>query len=314
MRTHTDSGGSAVTPGRVSERFESQLDKGGFITTAEFRPPTTASADYLLEKAGPIASRVDAVNITDGASARVHTSSLAAAALLVAEGYEPILQVTCRDRNRIALEAHFLGAAALGINNVLCMRGDDPTAGDHPDAKGVFDLDTLGLIKMAATLRDDGVLLSGRTVERPPQYLIGAVDTPVAPTEGWSPDPLIAKIDAGARFVQTQYCFDPAIVEAYVGALTDAGITEKVAVLIGLGPISSAKSARWMRENLYGVDVPDSIVKRLDDAADPKAEGRRICIELMGQFRDIPGVAGVHLMAVRGEAEVIAVLEEAGLR
>ena len=273
MNDSSGTGHGAAAAPRIAGGFESRLGQGEFIVTAEFRPPTTASSEYLIEKASPIASRVDAVNVTDGASARVHTSSLAAAALLVGEGYEPILQVTCRDRNRIALEGHFLGAAALGINNFLCMRGDDPSAGDHPNAKGVFDIDTLSLIKMAATLRDDGTLSSGRAIERPPHYLIGAVDTPVAPSADWSRDPLMAKIDAGARFVQTQFCFDTTIVENYTRALADAGATDKVSLLIGLGPISSAKSAVWMRENLYGVEVPDTIVQRLEDAADAKSEG-----------------------------------------
>ena len=299
---------------RNTDRFAARLERSEFTITAEFRPPTTASANYLLEKAAPIASRVDAVNVTDGASARVHTSALASAGLLASAGYEPILQVTCRDRNSIALEGHFLGAAALGVNNILCMRGDDPAAGDHPTATGVFEVDTLDLIKMAATLRDNGTLSSGRGVEQPPHYMIGAVDTPAMPTKAWSPGPILAKIDAGAQFVQTQFCFDRSIIESYASALADAGVTDRAALLIGLGPIGSAKSAMWMRENLYGVEVPDAIIQRLANAADAKREGRRICIELMEQMRDIPGVGGVHLMAVRGEDEIIAVLEESGVR
>ena len=293
-------------------RFEALLNEGGFIVTAEFRPPTTASANFLLEKAEPIASRVNAVNVTDGAGARVHTSSLAVAALLVREGYEPILQVTCRDSNRIALEGHLLGGGALGIRNILCMRGDHPSDGDHPDAKGVFDLETLELIGMAATLRDKGTLLSGRQVDHPPHYVIGAVDTPVWPNADWSAANLLRKVDAGARFVQTQFCYDPAIVEAYARALRAAGLTEQVRLLIGLGPIGSARSALWMREHLYGVDVPDTVIDRLGNAADPAAEGRRICVELMERFRDLDGVNGVHLMAVRDELEIVRVLEEAG--
>ena len=309
-----DGGTTAVRGATNAGSFAARLERGEFVITAEFRPPTTASSDYLLEKAAPIADRVDAVNVTDGASARVHTSSLAASGLLVGAGYEPILQVTCRDRNSIAMEGHFLGAAALGINNILCMRGDDPAAGDHPEATGVFDLDTLGLIEMAACLRDDGALASGRAVDHPPRYVIGAVDTPAKPIEGWSPAPLRAKIDAGAQFVQTQFCFDVSVIESYAAALTEAGLTDRASLLIGLGPIGSAKSAVWMRENLYGVEVPDAIVRRLNDASDARSEGRRICIELMELLRDIPGVAGVHLMAVRDEQEIVAVLEESGVR
>ena len=293
-------------------RFEARLNEGGFIVTAEFRPPTTASADHLLERAAPIAGRVDAVNVTDGAGARVHTSSLAAAALLAREGHEPILQVTCRDRNRIALEGHLLGGAALGVRNILCMRGDDPTAGDHPDAKGVFDLETLELIAMAASLRDEGTLLSGRRIDHPPHYVIGAVDTPATPAAGWTPGSLLRKIEAGARFVQTQFCYDLGVVEAYAAALRACGVGEQVRLLVGLGPIGSARSARWMREHLYGVEVPDAVVRRLEEADDPRAEGRRICIELMARLKDVEGIDGVHLMAVRDEAEIVRVLDEAG--
>ncbi len=297
----------------LSGRFEARLNEGGFIVTAEFRPPTTASADYLLEQAASIASRVDAVNVTDGAGARVHTSSLAVAGLLAREGYEPILQVTCRDRNRIALEGHLLGCAALGVHNVLCMRGDDPTAGDHPDAKGVFDLETLELIAMAATLRDKGTLLSGRPIDHPPHYVIGAVDTPVMPTADWSAANVIRKLEAGARFVQTQFCYDLAIIEAYAAALRTAGVGDQIRLLIGLGPIGSARSALWMREHLYGVEVPDVIVDRLDKADDPVAEGRRICVELIARLGEVEGIDGVHLMAVRDELQIVRVLDEAGL-
>ena len=168
---------------------------------------------------------------------------------------------------------------------------------------------------MAATLRDEGVLLSGRAIEeQPPHYLIGAVDTPVEPSPNWSPAPLFAKIEAGARFVQTQFCFDPALAKNYATALRSAGMAETVRLLIGLGSISSARSARWMRKNLFGVDVPDTIVDRLEKASDSAAEGRRICVELMQQMQDIPGVDGVHLMAVQDQQEIVRVLDESGLR
>ena len=296
---------------RIADAFSA----GRFIITAELSPPVSASAEDLRSKAAVVEGRVDAVNVTDGASARAHMSSVAAAALLLRQGIEPVLQMTCRDRNRIALQSDLLGAAALGVENVLILRGDDPSAGDQPDAKPVFDLESRDLMETARRMRDEGVLPSGRRIASPPSLVIGGADTPMDPASGkWKPDSLLAKLDAGARFIQTQFCFDEGIVQRYAGALVDHGIAGRCAVLIGMGPLASARSARWMRENLWGTTIPDPLIERLEAADDEKAEGIRICAELIAACSRIEGVAGVHLMAPLGIDAVPAAIEQSGVR
>ncbi|HEX7006594.1 MAG TPA: methylenetetrahydrofolate reductase [Alphaproteobacteria bacterium] len=302
---------AAVTAGPGG--LERVLRAGHFAMTAEVTPPLSSNPARLLEKALPLKGYADAVNVTDGASARAHMSSLAASAILVQNGIEPILQVTCRDRNRIAIQSDLLGAGALGVRNVLVLTGDDPKAGDQPDTKPVFDLNSTALIKTAATMRDEGKLPSGREILDPPQLFIGAADLPIDPPAGWKAEGLKAKADAGARFVQTQFCFDMEIVRRYAAALRDLGLTERLYILIGIGPLSSAKSARWMRQNLYGTTIPDAIIDRMEQAKDPKAEGTRICVELLQQLVEIPGIAGAHLMAPLNEAAVPAAIEQSGL-
>jgi methylenetetrahydrofolate reductase (NADPH) len=288
---------------------------GRFAITAEITPPLSADPADLLTKASVLKGHVDAANVTDGASARAHMSSVAAAGLLVQNGIEPVLQFTCRDRNRIALQSDLLGGAALGVENLLILRGDDPSAGDQPDAKPVFDYESRDLMECAKQMRDDGTLPSGREIRSPPKLFIGGADTPMDPAdERWKPDGLIAKIDAGAGFFQTQFCFDVDIVRKYAAALVDHGIAEKAGVLIGIGPLASAKSARWMRENLWGTTIPDALIDRLESAEDQKAEGTAICAELIAAYSGIEGVAGVHLMAPLGVDAVPLAIEQSGVR
>jgi methylenetetrahydrofolate reductase (NADPH) len=257
-----------------------------------------------------IRNHVDAINITDAAAGKTSISSYAAAALLVAHGHEPILQVTCRDRNRIALAGDLIGAAAQGIENVLILRGDDPKGGDQPDAKPVFDLESLDLLALARDMRDKGTLPSGRAIDSPPKFFLGAADVPRRPDEKWSSVGLQKKIAAGANFAQTQFGFDLDVVRAYIERLKSEGITQQLGVIVGVGPIRSAKSARWMNENLFGVHVPDAIVARLEGAKDQAAEGRRVCAELIEGLRGIDGVAGAHVMApAQGTDAIAAVLE-----
>lgn len=290
------------------------LAAGKFAITAEVTPPLSGAPDALLEKARPLKGVVDAVNVTDGASARVHMSSLAAAALLAADGIEPVLQMTCRDRNRIALESDLLGASALGIRNILVLRGDDPSAGDHPEAKPVFDFESRDLLHVAATMHTPGTLPSGRKITPPLALFMGAADTPIDPPDDWRPVGLIAKADAGARFIQTQFCFDTGIVRRYAEGLAGAGLTDRLSVLIGIGPLASARSALWMRKNLWGTTIPDTIVERLEGAREPKEEGIAICAELLAELAEIPGIAGAHLMAPLNEAAVPAAVARSGLR
>lgn len=230
-------------------------------------------------------------------------SSLAASALLVQDGIEPVLQMTCRDRNRIAIAADLIGASALGIRNLLALTGDDPKSGDEPDAKPVFDLSSRNIIEMARRMSDDGKTPSGRALSSHAQLFVGAADAPFDPPADWRPDGLLDKIEAGAGFVQTQFCFEPAIVSRYLGVLEDHGILEKASIIVGVGPIASARSARWMDANLFGVSIPDETISRLEGAGDEAAEGLKVCVELIQAYREMPGVSGVHVMAPAQSAE-----------
>ena len=295
--------------------LQRRLSAGGFVVTAEVTPPLAADAQALLTKVSSLKGRVDAVNVTDAAGARAALGSFAAAAILARDGLEPVLQVTCRDRNRIALVGDLLGAAAQGVGNILVLHGDDASGGDQPDARPVYDLDTKGVIGLIRQMREEGRLPSGRAIEPPPRFFIGAADIPHDPAPDWRPAGLLAKLEAGADFVQTQFCFDLGLVRRYLARLSDAGIPERLKILIGIGPIASARSARWMNENLFGVSVPDAVIDRLEKAADAKAEGRRICIELMQGLKEVPGVSGVHIMAPnQGMGAVAQVIDESGLR
>ncbi|HLF12683.1 MAG TPA: methylenetetrahydrofolate reductase [Gammaproteobacteria bacterium] len=286
--------------------LENKIRRREFVITAEIVPPLSASGAKLLAEAQLLREGVDAINVTDAASGRTTMSSFAAAALLAANGFEPILQVTCRDRNRIALAGDLLGAAAHGVQNLLILKGDDPSGGDQPTAKPVFDLDTVGLMTMARDMSRNGTLPSDRKIEPPPAFFIGGADVPRVPDANWKAAPLLSKADAGAGFIQTQFCFDLDLARSYIDRLQREGITERLGVIIGVGPIRSGKSARWMNENLFGVHVPDAVIQRLDGAADAPAEGRRICVELIAGLREIPGVAGAHIMAPAQSAIAIA--------
>ncbi|HEY5020653.1 MAG TPA: methylenetetrahydrofolate reductase, partial [Steroidobacteraceae bacterium] len=203
-----------------------------------------------------------------------------------------------------------LGAAAQGITNVLALRGDDPSAGDQPDAKAVFDLDATALVRTAALMRDRHELPTGRAIKGRIEFFLGAVDTPIDPAADWKPSSLLRKLEAGAQFVQTQFCMDASVLRRYIARLSEHGIPQRMFLLIGLAPLASARSARWIRDRLFGSIIPEPLIARLEAASDPKAEGRRICVELMQEYRDIPGVAGVHLMAPLNEAAVPAAIAE----
>jgi methylenetetrahydrofolate reductase (NADPH) len=298
---------------RSGGALERVLRTGAFALTAETTPIATADAAPIVERCLPLKGIADAVNVTDGATAKPHLSSLVVAARLAAAGIEPVLQFTVRDRNRIALQGDLLGASACGVPNILCLSGDDPKRGEEPDAKPVNDLSSTALLALARKLRDEGKLNSGREIASPPRLFIGAADAPLDPQPGWKPDGLLAKIAAGADFVQTQYCFDLALLRRYLAVLAAHGVPERVFILVGIGPLASAAQARWMHENLWGVSIPDWITRRLAGAADQKREGRRICAELIEELATIPGVAGAHLMAPRQEREMAAAIEESGL-
>jgi 5,10-methylenetetrahydrofolate reductase len=240
-------------------------------------------------------------------------SALAAAAIMARDGIDPVLQLTTRDRNRLALQGDVIGASALGIHNFLCLTGDKMAAGDQPEAAEVFEIDSGQLMQQMRDMRDKGCYPSGRAIDPAPSLFLGGAEVPTDPGKDWSTARINAKIENGAQFFQTQYCFDPGIVKRYCHRLVEEGITERAYFIIGIGPLASAKSARWMNDNLFGVYVPDDIIHRLEGATDQKAEGRAICAELLQHYSQIEGCAGAHLMAPNQEAACAQVIAESGL-
>ena len=302
----------AASTAAVSE-LQRQLQNGNFAVTAELSPPVSTDAAEFVERALALRGLVTAVNVTDGAGAKAHLSSLVAAHLLLQNRIEPILQMTCRDRNRIALQSDLLGAAALGIRNILALKGDDPKAGDQPDAKPVFDLDTTALLAMAHRMRSENKLPSGAEIKGEVKLVLGVADMPIDPPAGWQPTGLLAKIGAGADFAQTQFCMDVNVARRYCARLLELGVAQKLPILIGIAPLASARSARWMKEKLFGSIIPEEIVGRMEQAADPKSEGKKICIELMQQLAEIPGIAGVHVMAPGHHSAIAEVIASSGV-
>ena len=294
-------------------RLEALLASGAFVVTAELAPPDSADPADVLARLDPFRGCVDALNVTDASGANCHMSSLSASVLLAQAGCEPVMQIGCRDRNRIAIQGDLLGAAALGIRNVLCITGDHVTNGDHPGAQHVGDLDSLTLLATARKMRDAAQFLSGRKVSHAPRLFLGAAGNPFAASAELRVARLRRKIAAGAQFVQTQYCFDLERLECYMRLVCAEGLHERASMLIGVGPIASAKTARWLRANVPGVHIPDAIIERLEHAPDAREEGRRICVEMIRGIRGISGVAGVHIMAHRQERMVQSIVAESGI-
>jgi methylenetetrahydrofolate reductase (NADPH) len=292
-------------------QLQRALASGRFVITAEVTPPVSCNRDDLLAKSLPLKGLADAVNVTDGAGARAHMGALASAVVLAQNGIEPVLQLTCRDRNRLALQSDLLGAATLGIRNLLMLRGDDPSAGDQPETKPVFDLDSRALIETAVAIRDRGELPSHRKVTGKAGFFIGAADMPIDPPAGWAPKGLKDKIAAGAQFAQTQFCMDIGVVKRYVARLAQHKLTGKIGILIGVVPLRSGRSARWIKEHLYGAIIPDEMVDRLECAGDAAAEGKQICADFIEQLAQVPGVAGAHIMAPNNEEAIPDVIAKA---
>ena len=303
-----------ILPGHVSHsRFERVLRAGKFAVTTEIAPPDSTDPDEVLAQASLFDDYVDAINATDGSGAHCHMSSLAVCAILTRVGYSPILQISCRDRNRIAIQGDALGAAALGVCNVLTLTGDDVGAGDHPEAKPVFDFDSVSLTRSLRILRDESRFLSGRAIDLAPKFFIGSSINPFVPPVDNRVDQLAKKIAAGAEYIQSQYCFDVPMLKSFMAQAVDMGLTEDCFILIGVGVLPSARTASWMRENVPGVHIPDSIINRLKGADKPLREGRNICVELMQEIKDIPGVSGLHVMAYRQEKWVGDVVKRSGV-
>ncbi len=303
-----------ILPGHSSPgRLERVLRAGAFAVTAEFAPPDSADAEEVYARARIFDGQVDAINATDGSGANCHMSSVAVCALLTRIGYSPVMQISCRDRNRIAIQGDILGAAAMGACSLLCLTGDGVESGDHPEAKPVFDLDSLSLIELARTLRDDGRFQSGRKLASPPRFFLGAAENPFAPPYEWRARRLAKKAAAGAQFIQTQYCFDVPRLKAFMAEVEELGLLDKVFILVGVGPLPSARTAEWLRSHVPGVHIPDAVVRRLASAPDGKREGRRLCVELIQEIRALKGVAGVHVMAYRQEEAVAEVIAASGV-
>ena len=303
-----------ILDGHVSHgRFERVLRGGHFAISTEIAPPDSADPGEVLRRAALFDGHVDAINATDGSGANCHMSSLGVCALLTREGYSPIIQVSCRDRNRIAIQGDLLGAAALGVCSVLCLSGDDVSVGDHPEAKPVFDLDSVSLLQTVQTLRDESRFLSGRALDLPPQLFLGASINPFAPPQANRVDQFAKKVAAGAQFVQSQYCFDIDMARDFLARARDLGLTERCYVLMGVGVLASAKTAKWLKSAIPGVHIPEPIIRRLEQAEKPKAEGLLIAIELMQQLAEIDGMSGVHLMAYKQEEWVGEIVARSGV-
>ncbi|HET9390530.1 MAG TPA: methylenetetrahydrofolate reductase [Steroidobacteraceae bacterium] len=303
-----------ILPGHTSPgRFERVLRAGQFAVTSELAPPDSADPEDVYKRARIFDRYVDAINATDGSGANCHMSSLAVCALLTRVGYAPVMQISCRDKNRIAIQGDILGGAAMGVCNLLCLTGDGVQAGDHPQALPVFDLDSISLLSTARALRDEHRFLSGRKITYAPRVLLGAAENPFAQPIEWRALRLAKKVAAGAQFIQTQYCYDVPLLRLFMRQVEDLGLLGQIFILVGVGPLRSAKTADWMRTHVPGLHIPDEIITRLAGASEPAREGRKLCIELIQEIRTIRGVSGIHLMAYRQEESVAEIIDRSGV-
>ena len=296
-------------------RLKQVLENGHFAVTAECGPPKGADPEAVMRKAGLLKEKVDAVNVTDNQTAIVRMSSLAACTLLKKEGLDPVLQVVVRDRNRIALQSDILGASAMGIRNVLCLSGDHQSFGDQPQALGVFDLDSIQFVGVVRTMRDEGKILGGESLSKAPELFIGAAASPFADPFSFRVVRLAKKINAGADFIQTQCIYNLERFHEWMKMARDKGLTEEAFILGGVTPLKSVGMARYMKGKVAGMDIPDEIIKRLEGVPKEKQrdEGIRICVETILRLKELPGVRGVHIMAIEWEEAVEEIAERSGL-
>ncbi|AVR87139.1 methylenetetrahydrofolate reductase C-terminal domain-containing protein [Thauera aromatica] len=301
-----------TTPEAEESPLETACRSGRFVVTVEIAPPDSADPSVLLARAERFRGLVDAMNITDGAGGNCHMSSVAASAILAHAGFNPVYQVACRDRNRIAIQGDILGAAALGVKNILCLTGDDVSQGDHPQAKPVFDLDAVSLLHVARGMVDRGEFVSGRKLESPPRLFIGASCNPFVPPFTDRIANLEKKIVAGARFIQTQFCFDLPLLQAFMAEVRARDLHRQARIIIGVGTLSSAKALRWMGTHVPGVHIPEAVLQRIGNAADQKAEAMQVCLETIGAIRGVEGVAGIHLMGHKNDETLVELIRRAG--
>ena len=300
---------------KSGSNLEKILEAGHFAFTGELGPPRGTSAEEVRKKAEYLKGKVDAVNITDNQTAVVRMASWAACIILIQEGLEPNFQMVCRDRNRLAMQSDILGAYAHGIRNILCLSGDHQKFGDHPQALGVFDIDSMQLISMVKQMRDEGKFLAGADLEDPPQMFIGAASNPFAVPFEWRVHRLAKKIEAGVDFIQTQCIYNMDRFREFMKKAVDMGLTEKCHILAGVTPMKSVGMARYMANSVPGMDVPDALIDRLKGAGKGKVaeEGIKFAIEQIEEFKEMEGVAGVHLMAIEWEHKVPEIAERAGV-
>ncbi len=294
-------------------KLERVLKAGKFAVTAELGPPQNSNPEAIKKKAQHCIN-VDGANVTDNQTAIVRMSSMAASAIALSSGVELIMQMVCRDRNRLAMQSDILGAAALGIKNLLCLSGDHQTFGNHPQSKNVYDIDSMQLIAMVRKMRDDKQFFCGDEIkEYEPKLFIGAVANPFADPFEFRVMRLAKKIEAGADFIQTQCIFDVDRFEEWMKLVVAEGLHEKVYILAGLTPVRSHKALRYMKNNVAGITVPDELITRMESAEDPKEEGVRVCVEMIERIKNIEGVSGIHLMPIGWESITPTLLERAGL-
>ncbi len=300
---------------RVGSDLESILTSGQFAATGELGPPKSADPEVIRRKASMLKGYVDAVNITDNQTAIVRMSSISVGTMLLRMGLEPTIQMTCRDRNRLAIQSDLLGAAALGIKNLLCLTGDHQSFGNHPTARGVYDLDSIQLVRMVRDMRDERKFACGEEMDVEPRFFIGAASNPFADPFDFRPLRLAQKITAGADFVQTQLIYNLLKFKEFMKHVVDMGLHEKCYILAGVGPIKSVGMARYMQSSVPGLDVPEEIVSRIKGVPSEqrRKEGLKQCAEIIRELREVPGVAGVHVMAIEWEEAVPEILELAGL-
>ncbi|MBU0510379.1 MAG: methylenetetrahydrofolate reductase [Chloroflexi bacterium] len=319
----------------AGSNLEKVLRAGHFAVTGELGPPQSADGDEIRHKVSLLKGNCDAVNITDNQTAIIRMSSIGAGTIAVQEGLEPVIQMTCRDRNRLAIQADLLGAYALGMRNLLCLTGDHQNFGNHPTSKNVFDIDSLQLVQIVAKMRDEGVFQCGDAFKgQSPRFFVGAAAAPFADPTDFRPYRLAKKVKAGANFIQTQLVYDVEAFAKYMEKVRELGLHEQTYILVGVGPLKSPGMARYMKNNVPGILVPDEIIDRMNAASTPwdgkkkdelttedkrarakawKTEGIQICIDLIQQLREIEGVAGAHIMAIEWEEAVKPIAEGAGL-
>lgn len=298
---------------KAGSKLEAVLESGRFAVTTEIGPPKSASAEPIRKKARTLRECADAFNLTDNQTAIVRLSSLASSAVCLQEGVEPVMQMTCRDRNRIAMQSDLLGAAALGIRNVLCLSGDHQTFGNQKEAKNVYDLDSIQQLMVFRQMRDQGQVWGGDALEERPKVFLGAAANPFADPFEFRVARLAKKVNAGADFIQTQAIFDLDRFERFMAMVRERGLDRRTHILAGVIPLRSANAARYMKTKVSGMSVPDEVVDRMRGAQDPKREGVRICVETIERLRAVPGVHGVHIMAIGWEDIVPTVVQECGL-